>query len=330
MKTWPLTALAFCCATMMTACGGGGNDSSDNTVPPPAPPAADNSVAAAQPQFGYAGNWKDHNETCEREGNAYSIDVDVITETATGRYQKQEQDWFFENNTCSGAPVRTVTKSVEYLKVISHARLTDGTAVDQIYESAQENGAVTEKCVAFVRNNQLFKECNDANEAFPTRIDLNEWDVPVEATAPDNTGGAAGTPVQPLFSYAGTWRDNDETCDTSGAAYELDVEVITALGVGQFRHQDQSWTFSNASCSGTPMRTRDKETVFLTVVGQTRLADGTQADVMNQTTAQQGGALVGKCVAFIRNNQMFAECANANENYPTSVDQTDWEIRVQQ
>lgn len=132
-----------------------------------------------QALYDYTGTWVEHDERCEwhAASGQYDKDVDVITRAGDGVFQRQEITNYYANAQCAGAALRSVVTSVEYWYVVGHAQLADGTAVDQIHETAQAGGAVRDKCVAFVQDGKLLRECNDADEAFPQTVDRHEWDV---------------------------------------------------------------------------------------------------------------------------------------------------------
>ena len=174
----PSALLALVVAAALVGCGG--SDDDDNITPAPAPaPAPSVPGATVQALYDYAGNWVEHDERCEWNASAaqYDKEVDVITRTADGVFQRQETTNYYADGQCAGAVTRSVVTSVEYWYVVGHGQLADGTRVDQIHETAQAGGAVRELCVAFVQDGKLFKECNDAGRAFPTAIDRTEWDV---------------------------------------------------------------------------------------------------------------------------------------------------------
>ncbi|MDO5288423.1 MAG: hypothetical protein Q4F13_02140 [Pseudomonadota bacterium] len=158
-----------------TVVGCGGSDSDDTAVvPAPSSPGA-----TVQALYDYTGTWVEHDERCEwnTASSQYDKDVDVITRVGDGVFQRQEITHYYADAQCAGAVVRSAVTSEEYWYVVGQGQLADGTAVDQIHETAQAGGAVREKCVAFVQGGALLRECNDADEAFPTAVDRTEWDV---------------------------------------------------------------------------------------------------------------------------------------------------------
>lgn len=180
--------LALFASAVAVGCGGGGDDNptptpSPTTTPAPTTTPVPTPTTAPRPTvqalYNYAGTWVDHDERCEwsSSANLYDQDVDVITRLSDGQFKREELTRYFSNAQCSGTAVRSTTKSVEYLNVVGQGQLADGTRVDQIHETAQPGAAVREYCIAFIQNDRLYEECNDAPRPFPTTINRNEWDL---------------------------------------------------------------------------------------------------------------------------------------------------------
>lgn len=148
---------------------------------------------------------------------------------------------------------------------------------------------------------------------------------PTTPTTPSTPDAA----VAPRFDYAGVWMEHDERCEWSQSAgqYELDVDVITRVSEGVYQRSEVDRYFNNAQCSGTPARSVTTSVEYFYVVGQGQLADGTAVDLI-QETAQLGGAVKERCVAFVQDGKLFDECNDVPRPYPTQIKRTEWDVRL--